>query len=95
MTSMKILSPGPLSTVQDAGRFGYMRTGFSPNGAMDGYAMRIANLLVGNTPTDGVIEMTMLGMTVTFDGDTVVALTGADMQPFRNDEEEPLPMYAR
>ncbi len=94
MTSMKVIAPGPLSTVQDAGRFGYMSTGFSPNGAMDPTAMRIANLLVGNLPGEGVIEMTMLGMTVTFDGTAVIALTGADMQAFLNDEEEPLPTYA-
>lgn len=94
MTNMTVRSPGPLSTVQDAGRFGYMRTGFSPNGAMDSYSMGIANLLVGNLPGEGVIEMTMMGMTVTFDGDAVVAVTGADMQPILNDEEEPLPMYA-
>ena len=93
MTTMKILSPGPLSTVQDAGRFGYMRTGFSPSGAMDGYSMKLANILVGNLPGEGVIEMTMLGMTLSFDGDAVIALTGADMQPYKNDEEDPLPLY--
>ena len=93
MTTMKILSPGPLSTVQDAGRFGYMSTGFSPSGAMDTYSMKIANILVGNRPEEGVIEMTMMGMTVTFDADAVIALTGADMQPYRNDEEDPLPLY--
>ena len=32
---LTILSPGPLSTIQDGGRFGYMSTGFSPGGAMD------------------------------------------------------------
>ena len=93
MTTMKILSPGPLSTVQDAGRFGYMNTGFSPSGAMDAYSMKIANILVGNLPGEGVVEMTLMGMTVAFDGDTVIALTGADMQPCRNDEEDPLPLY--
>lgn len=93
MTTMKILSPGPLSTLQDAGRFGYMSTGFSPSGAMDTYSMKIANILVGNRPEEGVIEMTMMGMTVTFDADAVIALTGADMQPYRNDEEDPLPLY--
>ena len=93
MTTMTVRSPGPLSTVQDAGRFGYMRTGFSPSGAMDGYSMAIANLLVGNRPEEGVIEMTMMGMTVSFDGDGVIALTGADMQPRLNDQEDPLPLY--
>ena len=78
---MKVITPGPLSTVQDGGRFGYMSTGFGSGGAMDLRAMRIANILVGNNENDGVIEMTMMGMTVTFDCDCVIALTGADMQP--------------
>ena len=91
MLRIKVLSPGPLSTVQDAGRFGYMRSGFSPNGAMDGYSMALANILVGNLPGEGVIEMTMLGMHVSFDGDALIAATGADMAPTLNGEE--MPMY--
>ena len=78
---MKVITPGPLSTVQDGGRFGYMSTGFGSGGAMDLRAMRIANTLVGNNENDGVIEMTMMGMTVVFDCDAVIALTGANMQP--------------
>ncbi len=81
MLKMTILSPGPLSTVQDEGRFGYMNTGFSPGGAMDAYSMKVANILVGNAPGDGVIEMTMLGITAQFSCDTVIAVTGADMEP--------------
>ncbi|MBE6649751.1 MAG: biotin-dependent carboxyltransferase family protein [Ruminococcaceae bacterium] len=89
--NITVISPGPLSTVQDAGRFGYMNTGFSPGGAMDTYSMRIANLLVGNAPEDGVIEMTLMGMSVSFDGTSVIALTGADMSPKLNGAE--IPMY--
>lgn len=91
MLSMKIMTPGPLSTVQDAGRFGYMSTGFGSGGAMDDYSMRVANLLVGNDPGDGVIEMTMLGITAEFTCDTVIALTGADMNASLNGEA--IPMY--
>ncbi|MBQ4516695.1 MAG: biotin-dependent carboxyltransferase family protein [Clostridia bacterium] len=92
MPKMTIISPGPLSTIQDAGRFGYMDTGFSPNGAMDLYSMKIANLLVGNAMCDGVIEMTMMGVSVKFDATSTVAITGADMQPELNGE--PTKMYA-
>ena len=66
MQVMKVINPGPLSTIQDAGRFGYMCTGFGTNGAMDLVSMEIANILVGNEPGAGVVEMTMLGMTVEF-----------------------------
>ena len=82
---LTILSPGPLSTIQDAGRFGSMGKGFSPGGAMDMDAMKLANLLVGNAPGVGVIEMTMLGITARFDCDSVIALTGADMCARLND----------
>lgn len=91
MPKMTILSSGPLSTIQDAGRFGYMDTGFSPNGAMDLYSMKIANMLVGNAMCDGVIEMTMMGVTVQFDSIATIAVTGADMQPELNGE--PAKMY--
>lgn len=81
---LTILSPGPLTTVQDEGRFGYMNTGFSPGGAMDRGAMRLANLLVGNKMNEGVLEMTMAGITAAFSCDTVIAVTGADMSPLLN-----------
>ena len=88
---LKVITPGPLSTVQDGGRFGYMSTGFGSGGAMDLRAMRIANILVGNDENDGVIEMTMLGLSAEFTCPSVIALTGADMQPKLNGED--IPMY--
>ena len=91
MLSMKILTPGPLATLQDAGRFGYMSTGFGSGGAMDTRSMQIANILVGNDPGDGVIEMTMLGLSAQFNCDSIFALTGADMNPMLNGES--IPMY--
>lgn len=91
MAKITVISSGPLSTIQDEGRFGYMNTGFSPNGAMDSYSMKLANILVGNAPGDGVVEMTMLGMTVSFDSSAVIALTGADMLPEINGK--PAKMY--
>jgi len=81
-----------LSTIQDEGRFGYMSTGFSPSGAMDVSSMKMANILVGNAPGDGVIEMTFMGMTAQFDCTTVIALTGADMHPAVNGKN--IDMYA-
>lgn len=89
---LTILSPGPLTTVQDSGRFGALGKGFSPGGAMDMDAMTVANLLVGNAPGVGVLEMTMLGITARFDCETVIALTGADMSTRLNDE--PIAQYA-
>ena len=89
---LTILSPGPLTTVQDSGRFGALGKGFSPGGAMDMDAMTVANLLVGNAPGVGVLEMTMLGITARFDCESAIALTGADMSTRLNDE--PIARYA-
>ncbi|MGN0978486.1 MAG: biotin-dependent carboxyltransferase family protein [Faecousia sp.] len=89
--NMTILSPGPLSTVQDEGRFGAMGMGFSPGGAMDVYSMKLANLLAGNAPGLGVIEMTMVGLSARFDCGCVIAVTGADMGPRVNGI--PIDMY--
>ncbi len=91
MLKMTILSPGPLSTIQDGGRFGYMSTGFSPGGAMDIHSMKLANILAGNPMGEGVIEMTVMGLRAEFHCDSVIALTGADMQPTLNDIA--IPMY--
>ena len=77
----EIVTPGLLTSVQDAGRFGRQRVGMSPAGAMDGHSMSLANLLVGNPTGAGVLECTLLGPTLRFDRANVVALAGADMAP--------------
>jgi len=46
--ALEIIRPGMLTTIQDRGRFGYRRDGVVVAGAMDEWALRIANLLVGN-----------------------------------------------
>lgn len=81
---LKIIASGPLTTVQDLGRGGYMSVGFSENGAMDSYSMRIANILVGNDEGEGTLEMTFMGISAEFDCDAVIAITGADMSPELN-----------
>lgn len=79
--NLHVISPGPLTTVQDAGRTGYAARGFRTCGAADGYAMRTANLLAGNpqAAVAAVLEMTLQGGKYQFDGDAVFALAGADM----------------
>jgi antagonist of KipI len=39
---------GFLSSVQDLGRTGFRQFGVSTSGALDPFALRVANLLVGN-----------------------------------------------
>ena len=91
--NLHVISPGPLTTVQDAGRTGYAARGFRTCGAADGYAMRTANLLAGNPQAAGaaVLEMTLQGGKYQFDGDAVFALAGADMPAVL--DGRPVPAY--
>ncbi|HWV20121.1 MAG TPA: hypothetical protein VN036_03755, partial [Devosia sp.] len=52
---------GPLVTIQDAGRFGFLAHGISASGPMDGAAFRRAGFLAGSGPAAG-IEFSMLGL---------------------------------
>ena len=82
--SIKVIIPGPLSSIQDFGRLGYQDIGFPVSGAADKNAARIANILVGNNESEAVIEMTIIGMTVQFMANTVISITGANMSPHLN-----------
>lgn len=75
--SLKVLDPGPLTTVQDAGRTGYAAKGYRVCGAADSYAYRLGNMLIGNAPGAAVLECTLRGAALQFETDTVFALTGA------------------
>ena len=82
---------GILTTVQDEGRFGNQAFGVSTSGAMDPRAFHIANLLVGNKKTEGALEMTFIGPTLTFTSDNIIAVTGGDLTPLL--DGQPFPMY--
>jgi antagonist of KipI len=84
--SLEILAPGPLTTVQDLGRYGFGRYGVPPSGALDSFSLRVANLLVGNPETEAGLEITLMGLKVRVLTDLVVALCGADLQPQWNDK---------
>ena len=75
--TLEVLSPGPLATVQDAGRPGLAHLGVSASGAADQRSLRLANRLVGNPEGAAAIEATLGQLAVRFDDAVVVALTGA------------------
>ena len=58
--ALVVVAAGPLSTIQDAGRWGHLRNGVPPAGAMDMIALAAANLLVGNAPGAAAVEFTLL-----------------------------------
>ena len=78
--SILVKTPGPLTTVQDEGRFFHQSSGIRPSGVMDVAAYEAANALVGNENGEAVLEMTFLGATLEFQSAAWFAVTGADMQ---------------
>jgi len=77
---MEVIRSGPLTTVQDMGRFGWQSSGVGETGAMDREALRIGNILVANKKNAAALELTLGGGAFRFDAPTICALTGADMQ---------------
>ncbi|ALU91195.1 allophanate hydrolase subunit 2 protein [Herbaspirillum rubrisubalbicans M1] len=88
--TIKVKQPGLATSVQDGGREGYYHLGIPPSGALDQYALRAANLLVGNAATSSALECTLLGPQLQFQRDALVAVTGARMQPRVDGLEQPL-----
>lgn len=72
---------GFLTTLQDAGRQGALQFGVSKSGAMDVYAARLANTLIGNDEGEALLEITQSPHRFHFLQDAVVAFTGAGLQP--------------
>jgi len=77
-TALHVKHPGIFTTFQDLGRPGLADQGISASGAMDHAALRAANRLVGNASHHAGLETTGAGLVLQSQGDTVIAVTGAD-----------------
>lgn len=88
---IKVLKPGLQTTVQDQGRLGLYEIGMPPSGAMDQFALRVGNMLVGNRPNAAVLEITYIGPELIFEKDTQISLTGGLIPPKINGV--PVPMW--
>lgn len=89
--AIAVIQPGLLTTVQDVGRCGHADIGMPMAGAVDAYAARVGNLLVGNREQAAVLELTGPGALLEFRQATLFAVTGADMRPCLN--QHPLAMW--
>ena len=87
---IRVIKPGALSMLQDLGRFGYQRYGVIVDGAMDEWAHRVANLLVGNPETEATLEITLVGPSLAFDDRAVIALCGGNLSPHVGDRDVPM-----
>ncbi len=76
---IKILEPGPQTTVQDLGRPGHLRYGIPPSGPVDRAAFILANRLVGNGDGAAGLECTVAGPRFVAEAPCAIAVTGAAM----------------
>jgi biotin-dependent carboxylase-like uncharacterized protein len=83
---IEVIKPGLATIVQDAGRPGYYNIGIPLSGALDQYALRAANLLVGNDAGAAALEATLLGPELVFRAPAIIAVTGAEATPKVNGE---------
>ncbi len=89
MDIFEVVQPGPLTTVQDFGRTGYQQYGVPTSGALDDYAFRLGNLLVGNDEGAASLEITLFGCQLRALRDTMIAVSGADLAPTINGSPAP------
>lgn len=84
--TLKIVNPGLATTIQDLGRPGYFHLGIPMGGAMDRFALRCANMLVGNDEGAACLEAVFMGPQIEFTEEATVAVTGATL-PIKVDGE--------
>lgn len=85
--AVKVIAPGLSTTVQDLGRPGFYHLGIPLSGGMDRFALRAANMLVGNDEGAAVLEAVFMGPELEFTAPATVAITGGDLPPKLNGEE--------
>ena len=72
---MIVTRGGFLTSVQDLGRTGFREFGVSLGGALDPFALRVANLLVDNDEGAAGLEITFGGLQLHFADERAVAWT--------------------
>lgn len=75
---IEIIKCGPQTTIQDIGRDGYSRYGVGKSGALDQYAYRLGNILLGNKNNEAAIESLVHPLVIKFNVSLDLAIVGAD-----------------
>src|SRR5260370_39702086 len=89
---LRAVEPGLFTTVQDLGRPNAISAGVPPGGAMNRFAHRAANLLVGNAEGDPGPECTLSGPPLVAVHSGLGAITCPDFDPRLN--RQPVPGWA-
>lgn len=80
-----------LPTIQDLGRIKFRCCGVTISAAMDDFALRIGNRLVGNQQDEVGIEFTLVGGEYLIMQDCIISITGGDLNP--QVEAKNIPMW--
>lgn len=94
---IEILNPGLQTSIQDLGRYGLRKYGVIVSGAMDFFAHRVANILVGNDESEATLEITLLGPKILIKEDSLISICGGNLSPKINNESIPMwrPVYVK
>lgn len=76
-SALEVVATGPMTTVQDTGRFGHADLGVGRSGAADSASYALANRLLANPEGAAALETTLGGLRVRARGPVTVAVTGA------------------
>jgi len=90
MKVFHVFKPGLFTTIQDLGRYGYLKYGVPISGAMDTFSLVAANLLVANNPKDACLETTLIGPELQALKRTQIAVTGGGISPKINGQSVPM-----
>lgn len=86
----KFNKTGLQTTVQDMGRHGLQQYGVVVSGAMDPFALQVANVLVGNCRDEAALEIALMGPELDVLSSAVIAICGADLSPAINGKSAPM-----
>jgi biotin-dependent carboxylase-like uncharacterized protein len=92
---IRVLAPGPLTTVQDLGRPGLAHLGVPSAGAVDRRAFGLANRLVGNPPGAAALEITLAGPELALEAGGWLALTGGRADALLDGRPVPMDVAVR
>jgi len=89
LKAFRVINPGIQTAVQDLGRPGLMKYGIPPSGAMDQRSFVIGNLLLQNPENAAALETTLQGLKLQALARVTISITGADLDPWLNDQPAP------
>jgi len=88
MADFIVQVPGPLSLIQDQGRFGQQHMGLTTGGVADAHAYYWLNRLLSHDQNAPCIEVTLGGLTLVCQSSQVICVTGANTPLFINHRQK-------